>query len=190
MSSTSQAPFALSMLLAGALISSAPALADDAESAPSAPPNVPTSGPQPAEGAASQPEATSTVSEPTFKSETSAMRWPNVPLLATGSAVLVGAYLPGVVVAGVRDTEDDNDLYIPVAGPWMMLSSGDEESKGYKTLLVVDGVAQGLGALMLLTSFMIPERVTEHWYLLGSNDLRLAPSRMGTGFGMGAIGHF
>jgi hypothetical protein len=118
------------------------------------------------------------------------MRWPNVPLLATGSVFFLGSYLPAVVVAAARDTDNDNDLYLPIAGPWMMFANGPEESGGYKALLVIDGVTQGLGALMLLTSFMIPERVTEHWYLLGENDLRLTPSRVGTGYGMGAVGRF
>ena len=43
---------------------------------------------------------------------------------------------------------------------------------------------------MLLSSFLIPEKKTEHWYLIGSNDLRIAPSNVGTGYGMGAAGRF
>lgn len=195
MSSTSHGRRALSLLLVGGVfVTSAPAWADDAASAPHAPPNVPTSGPPSFEGTSDAPvreaSSPSSVPEPTFRAETQSMRWPNVPLLATGSVVLVGSYLPAVVVAGVRDTKDDNDLYIPIAGPWMMLAGGPDESKGYKALLVADGVAQGLGALMLLTSFMIPERMTDHWYLLGSNDLKLTPTRVGTGYGMGAVGRF
>jgi hypothetical protein len=194
MLSTSYCRRTASLVLAGVLVTSAPALAEDATDAPQAPPNVPTSGPPPVAEGTGRPvqEAppSSSITEPTFRAETQSMRWPNVPLLATGSVLFAGSYLPAVVVAAVRDTDDDNDLYKPLVGPWMMFANGPDESKGYKTLLVVNGITQGLGALMLLGSFMIPERVTEHWYLLGSNDVRLTPSRVGTGYGMGAAGRF
>jgi hypothetical protein len=72
----------------------------------------------------------------------------------------------------------------------MMLTKGEDEKGGYKALLVADGIAQGLGALMLVSSFFIPEKKTSHWYLIGSNDLRVAPSNVGTGYGLGAMGRF
>ena len=194
MFSTSYCHRTVSLVLTGVLATSAGALAEDEPALPHAPPNVPTSGPPAVpEGPSRSGEegaSSSSVAEPTFRAETQSLRWPNVPLLTTGSVVLVGSYLPSVVVAAVRNSDNDNDLYLPLAGPWMMFANGPDESKGYKTLLVVDGIAQSLGALMILSSFMIPERVTQHWYLLGSNDLRLTPARVGTGYGMGAAGHF
>lgn len=189
----------LSCVLASSLavFGSVRAHADDADpenTAPHAPPNAATSDTVPGATAPS-PEiqdapTSSSISEPTFRAETQTVRWPNVPLLATGATVFALSYLPAVVGAAIADGRGDKDLYIPVAGPWMMLANGPEEKGGYKALLIVDGVAQGLGALMLLTSFMIPERMTEHWYLIGSNDFRLSPSRVGSGYGMGAVGRF
>jgi hypothetical protein len=133
---------------------------------------------------------TSTSSEPTFETETSRMTWPNVPLLATGATVFGLSYVPAVLGGAFSDADRRDDLYIPLAGPWMMMTKGADEKDGYKALLAVDGVVQGVGALMLLSSFFIPEKKTSHWYLIGSNDLRLAPSNVGTGYGMGAMGRF
>jgi hypothetical protein len=134
-------------------------------------------------------EGETSANEPTFQTETRAKVWPNRPLLATGATVFGLSYLPAVVGGAVSDADHRKDLYIPVAGPWMMLARGEDESGGEKTLLIVDGVAQGLGALMLFASTFIPERKTRHWYLIGSNTL-IAPTRVATGYGMGATGRF
>jgi hypothetical protein len=128
--------------------------------------------------------------EPTFASETRRSVWPNKPLLATGATVFGISYLPAIAGAAFSDADGHKDLYIPVAGPWMMFASGAEESKGEKTLLIIDGVAQGVGALMLISSLFIPEKKTKHWYLIGANDTMLVPSRVATGFGVGASGRF
>jgi len=159
--------------------------------APTASPNVATGSTETQAGPQFAEETTSTSSsEPTFQTETTRMTWPNTPLLATGATVFGLSYLPAVIGGAVSDADRNEDLYIPVAGPWMMMAKGEEEDRDVKALLAVDGVVQGLGALMLLSSFFIPEKKTEHWYLIGSNDLRIAPSHVGTGYGMGAAGRF
>ena len=135
----------------------------------------------------------SIVREPQFPSETRRRIYPNRPLLATGTTVFGLSYLPSVIGAAAADGDNDNtdDLYIPVAGPWMMLARGPEEEGWEKTLLVLSGVGQGLGALMLVSSFFIPQRVTERWYLIGSKgNVRVAPTRVATGYGLGAAGRF
>lgn len=198
---------ALSALFVGSLVSVAgSALADDAEGpAPEAPSNVAT--PAPAETAAPAPEPAhetdvgagyrttslrQETEEPNFQAETTRQTWPNVPLLATGATVFGVSYIPAVVGGALaKDAEDRKDLYIPVAGPFMMLTQGPEEERVYKALLITDGVVQGVGALMMLTSFFVPETKTKHWYLIGENDLRLAPTRVGyTAYGVGATGRF
>lgn len=200
MSNSSCRRSVLTLAFASTLVAvqAAPVRADDEGAAPRAPPNVPasdvpTSDEKLGQGGAgpdfTESSTAGSVAEPTFETETRTLSWPNVPLLATGSAVFAASYLPAVVGGAVSDRGDD-DLYIPVAGPWMMLAGDSDEKRGYKALLVVDGLAQGIGALMFLTAFMIPERVTERWYLIGSNDLRLAPSHVGTGYGLGAMGRF
>jgi hypothetical protein len=128
--------------------------------------------------------------QPTLRTETNRMAWPNKPLLATGATVFGVAYLPAIVGGALSDADRRKDLYIPIAGPWLMLTRGEEETRGVKTLLVLDGVAQGLGVLMLVSSLFVPERATKQWYLIGANHTLLAPSRVGSGYGLGAHSRF
>jgi hypothetical protein len=127
--------------------------------------------------------------EPLLDTETTRLTWPNVPLLATGTTVLAASYVPAVVGAAISDRGDDK-LYIPVAGPWLTLAQGPSETRGEKALLGVDGALQGLGALMLVSSFFIPEKTTKSWYLIGSNDFRVAPAGGRNGYGLAAAGRF
>lgn len=169
---------------------SAMASADDAP-APSSATNLPTSPAPVSEGEPLPPASSvgennsmSLTAEPTFRSETQRRVWPNGPLLATGATVFALSYLPAVVGAALSE-RNDNDLYIPVAGPWMTLASGPSETRGEKTLLIVDGVAQGLGALMIVSSLFIPRKKTKTWYLIG-----MAPGHGSKTYGMGAVGRF
>jgi len=167
--------------------------------APTTSPNIATANPDPTREMGtseagpqfSEETHSSGTTEPGFGSETSRMTWPNVPLLVTGVTSFGLSYIPAVLGGALSDADHRKDLYIPVAGPWMMFAKSDDVDGGEKVLLAVDGVVQGLGALMLVSSFFIPEKKTEHWYLIGSNDsLRIAPSNVGTGYGMGAAGRF
>jgi hypothetical protein len=129
--------------------------------------------------------------EPNMETTISQRTWPNRPLLTTGSVLLAGSYVPSVIGAAISDRSEDDNLYIPVAGPWMTLTRGDEESGGEKALLVASGAVQGLGALMMLTSFVVPEHTTRNWRLFGQNEkLQLGPQQMRAGFGLGAAGRF
>jgi hypothetical protein len=194
----------LTSLLLGAYVAVCPLASaqEGAQAAPPMPTNAQTATPQPSaaspDAAASpataverpsvvelQPQA-AVAPAPTFRAETRRMSWPNVPLLATGAAVFGVSYVPAVIGAAVTARHDK--LYVPVAGPWLTLSRGPEEKAGHKALLAVDGVAQGLGALMLVSSFLVPERVTEHWYLIGR--LQMVPGRVGRGFGLAARARF
>lgn len=127
--------------------------------------------------------------EPLLDTETTRLTWPNVPLLATGATVFGASYIPAIVGAAVSDRGDDK-LYIPVAGPFITLAQGPSETRTEKALLGIDGAVQGLGALMLVSSFFIPEKSTKNWYLIGSNDVRLAPTAGRGSYGLAAAGHF
>lgn len=143
--------------------------------------NVPTAAPNAELTEVSDP------GEPQMESGISQRTFPNRPLLATGSVLLVSSYVPAVIGAAISDRSDTDKLYIPVAGPWMTLKQGESEKPGHKALLVADGAVQGLGALMMVTSLFIPERTTKNWYLIGSNEkVRLAPH----GAGLAALGRF
>jgi hypothetical protein len=121
--------------------------------------------------------------------------WPNRPLLTTGLVVLGGTYAASAIVAGTSDREADQKLYYPVVGPWLDLNDRgcDELSCSDDTLprvlLVGDGVLQGVGALGVLLSLVVPETTTKEWYLIGNRDLSISPA-FGSMTGLTAVGRF
>lgn len=136
------------------------------------------------------PSSTSEYSYPVTRpvDEPSHLRFPNRPLLITGSAVFAAFYLPAVIFQATQDR--NNDLYIPVAGPWMDLARG-QDGRTAQVLLGVDGVMQGLGALGLLASLVIPEKRTRNWYLLGTGRaFNISPRSTAGGYALFANGRF
>ena len=127
---------------------------------------------------------------PTVQAETTHQSWINRPLLATGFTLLGGSYIASAIVAGESGNPNDKpNLYYPVAGPWMDLSQRGAGA-GQKVLLAFDGVGQGLGALAIVTSFFLPESSKRHYFFMGSEKLQVAPTMMGAGYGVGAVGKF
>jgi hypothetical protein len=131
---------------------------------------------------------------------------PNPALLSTGVGALTVSYVPSVVVAIISDHKADDNLFIPVVGPWLNLanrgcigatvlgSSGPFEvssgencgTSGIESVaLVVDGIVQGVGALEILGSFVVPQR---HIVLAEPRapSIAFAPSSLG-GRGAGAV---
>jgi hypothetical protein len=117
-------------------------------------------------------------------------RWtfPNRPLVITGTAVLVSSYVPAVIAGAVSD-DISKKAYYPVAGPWMEIAQ-ESNSETWTALLAIDGVFQGLGALALVSGFVIPERKTRNWYLIGSNDVMITPRLSQRSVGLGAFARF
>lgn len=122
--------------------------------------------------------AEQTYEEPTFEYETTRRTYPNVPLLVTSTTVFAAGYVPAIVGAALSDRGDD-DLYIPVAGPWLTYKNGPDETGGQKTLLIVNGATQMVGALGMLSSFFVPQSRTSNWYLIGNSSFHVTPA--GTG---------
>jgi hypothetical protein len=122
----------------------------------------------------------------------------NRPLLATGLVLFGGSYIPAIAVGAESNRPSDNpNLYIPVVGPWLDLGQRDcsvgrpcVNETGNKTLLIVDGAAQGLGALAVITSLFIPEKKSRHWFFIGSEKLHPEPTMVGGGYGLAAAGKF
>ena len=122
----------------------------------------------------------------------------NRPLLVAGLLLFGGAYAAsGVDAAMLSRDVARNDLFYPLVGPWMAYTnlcdvshrcSGDQPGAGL--LLVVDGVGQGLGAVALVASLLVPEETTRRWFFLGQRGFHAAPSQVGTGYGVGAAGVF
>jgi hypothetical protein len=125
---------------------------------------------------------------------------PNRFLLRSGVFTLGAAYVPSLVVAIESERSADKHLYAPVVGPWFDLAarghcSGDCSGETVnKVLLVTDGVFQGLGALQIIGSFVMPETRTVALHDAdGSTALALSvvPATLGHGAnGLLAVGSF
>jgi hypothetical protein len=122
--------------------------------------------------------------------------WPNRPLLITGVVVLGGSYAASAIVGAVSDRKADEKLFYPVVGPWMDLKARDCEVNDCgndtfnKVLLIGDGALQGLGALGIILGLVLPESEKKPWYLIGTEDVVVAP-QVGTGAtGLTAVGRF
>jgi hypothetical protein len=121
---------------------------------------------------------------------------PNAPLLVTGVVVLGASYGASALVAATTERESADQLYYPVAGPWLALDKRDCDAEPCDnetldtTLLIGSGVLQGLGALGVLMSLVVPQSTTQHWYLIGNNDVVVAPVVNPTNAGLTAIGRF
>jgi hypothetical protein len=122
-------------------------------------------------------------------------RRPHRALLVTGLVVLGGSYGASAIVGAGSDRRADEKLFLPVVGPWLDLKSrdcgvnacGNEDVN--KALLISDGALQGLGALGILLSLIIPEPRERPWYAVGSQTLYVAP-QVGRTNGFSAAGEF
>jgi hypothetical protein len=140
--------------------------------------------------------------------ETTTTAPPNVPVITTGLIALGGAYIPSVIVAAANDNPYDHKLFIPVVGPWMdlaqrpggcgvpgFISCGSET--GYKTLLILSGAFQGLGALGTVLGFVTPQhRTTVVTAKADAKErdkahVQFFPTTVGRdAYGLGAVGTF
>jgi hypothetical protein len=93
---------------------------------------------------------------------------PNTVMLGTGALAFLGAYVPSLVVAASSDHDDDEWLYVPLAGPWIDLASrgcGDGPqtptcgTNGFeRAALIGSGVVQALGVIGIVASFAMPQK--------------------------------
>jgi hypothetical protein len=97
-------------------------------------------------------------------------RRPNLLLLARGAAFLLSPYFASLIVAATKKRSGDHYLYDPVAGPWLYLARRRHDAGG-KTLLVLDGLMQDMGALTMLVSLLVPEQRIR----VGEAQLRVMP---------------
>ncbi len=151
-----------------------------------------------ADAAATPPPA-----DPAATEQTTYYRPPNRAVLAGGILAFVGSYGAAVAVAAANHNSYDNNLYIPLAGPWLDLQnrpgcSGPGEANctskedGAKALLVLSGVFQGLGALTIALGAIVPEK--HHTTVQARADkptVRVLPAQVSRdGYGLAALGTF
>ena len=119
---------------------------------------------------------------------------PNTPVILSGSILLAIAYTTSVVVAAKSELPADGNLYVPLVGPWLDLAdrsgcaaNGNPTCNSNKVLVVLDGVAQGLGAAQILGGFVFPARRVVSTTTGGT---RFVPTATRHGVGMTATGFF
>jgi hypothetical protein len=114
---------------------------------------------------------------------------------------LTGALLVGlpyglgamaVLDEGVK--ADEAALFVPVFGPWIMISQQDDcgdnclDSAGLNVLLVFDGLMQVTGAALIGAGLAFPVKMLVRDDLA---SLHVVPSRIGVGgYGLSAVGTF
>jgi len=102
---------------------------------------------------------------------------PSDVLALTGFALLGLAYGDSVGVAIFSGRPADKRLFIPVAGPWLDLAerdcSGCSAEWLARSLLVLDGVTQGLGVGLLVASLFVPDPPRHRD--VGHGRVRIAP---------------
>jgi hypothetical protein len=100
---------------------------------------------------------------------------PSDVLALTGLILFGSAYTDSIFVAIISDRDADKRLFIPVAGPWLDLAqrdcSGCSAEWLSRALLIVNGVAQGLGVTLMIASLFVPDGPRG----VGAGRLRIAP---------------
>lgn len=126
---------------------------------------------------------------------------PSRGMLFTGIGLFGISYGAAAVVSQTSDEEADDDLIVPIAGPWMSLADRpdcdedegvdcDEENTN-KVLLVTDGVFQAIGAGLIIGSFLNPEKRTRTEYRTAKGpQVKVFPVTGRTTLGLGAVGTF
>lgn len=130
---------------------------------------------------------------------------PNRPLLATGALMLVAPYTAGAIVAASNDRDYDDNLWWPVAGPWIDLAErptglfdGGSAEDWNQVLLIGSGVAQGVGVALMITSLIVPEKrsspamtsARERSLAASKPRVTVTPITVRGGSGLGAAGTF
>jgi hypothetical protein len=118
---------------------------------------------------------------------------PNRPLLLTGSMMFLGSYATTAgltAAASARGQNADKDLYLPVVGPWMHLSSTYENTLN-KALIVGGGAVQAAGLAISILSLIVPEKIPAATIEAKGIKVNLTATSFGKGSaGFGAVGQF
>jgi hypothetical protein len=121
-------------------------------------------------------------------------RGPSAYLFSSGLVTTGLSYTPALIVAINSDRSADKYLYAPFAGPWLDLGARDGGGKTAKTLLVVDGVFQTIGAIQILASFMFTgggETAKSDGSSSVASQTVVAPAKLASdGYGLVAVGSF
>ena len=126
---------------------------------------------------------------------------PNGSEIAAGLVIFGIPYAASLASYGASKHAGDDNLWVPVAGPWLDLAERGglptaratrEDEITNRVLLVSDGVFQALGAVAVLGAFIFPELRTKQLPdETAKPHLRMTPMKLGKlSYGVGAVGTF
>lgn len=120
---------------------------------------------------------------------------PHKALFITGASIFLTTYALTASFAAAGERAADRDLFVPGAGPFMNLANRNC-SRGCITdtrdtaLLITSGVLQNIGAVLMITSAFIPNKVPAARITAGSVNMQVAPTAGAGSAGLGALGTF
>lgn len=137
----------------------------------------------------------------TVEKTTTEATGPSLLMVGSGIGIFGLSYVPVVVVAATSGLSADQNLYVPIVGPWIDFAqrpgcpaagSCNVENTD-RVLLVADGIFQGIGAVTIVGGFLSTAHETKTVRSAARRmpTLRLAPARLGAGgYGVSASGTF
>jgi hypothetical protein len=130
---------------------------------------------------------------------------PRTGLVIAGTVVAAVPYFFSVVAAGAAQSNNaSGDLYVPLAGPWLTMGQrkyGCNPDQTNSTTgqnlqcvadifvvmgLIADGALQAVGATLLIVGLT----ATKSELVRDDQSVRIAPMRVGSGYGAGVFGTF
>lgn len=128
-------------------------------------------------------------------------RKPNRSMLITGSAIFLGTYATSATVGAISDAKGDNNLFIPVIGPWLAVAERDCKLGECSTSedvnvahMIGSGAAQAAGIGLVIGAFFVGERKdgrpAPQPKALPTGNLQVLPLGLRSGAGIGAVGTF
>jgi hypothetical protein len=125
-------------------------------------------------------------------------------MIIAGSVVLGVPWILGVTIASGYDFENKSGwLVVPALGPWITIAARDQdticsyagtsitncpEDNSVRTMLILDGLTQAAGAIMLVYGLASPKKVITRDFM---GSLHFTPARLGKlGYGGVLSGEF
>jgi hypothetical protein len=114
---------------------------------------------------------------------------PKVQLLASGFLMMAASYAPTAMYHWLNPDHTTDNLYIPVAGPWLELAR-EPTSIEQRPWLAMSGVAQDLGAFFFFVGLVMPGRKSPTERALAQPRFWASPLTGPGAYGMSARGRF
>jgi len=150
-------------------------------------------------GAANAEEMSQSRSPYTVEKTSSQATGPSWMMVGSGIGIFALSYVPVVVVGATSGLPADQNLYVPIVGPWIDFAERPGCPTGTlcnventdRVLLVTDGILQGVGVVTVIGGFLSTAHETKTVRTAGlSPTLHLKPARIGKGYGILVSGSF